>query len=298
MANPFHEGERAVQQRAGVAEMAARIGNVDPRQRSRRGRASSSASSRSWCWRAVTPKGGSGPRWSPASRAFSTHRTNARWRSPRRRRPAIRWRRRSPSARRSARWSSIRRRGDGCGSTASSPPPARRCDSRSASASPTAPSTSSSASCGRPDRRAARAMQRSADARARPAGAHRPRRHVLHRLAAPARRARCVAPGRQSRVHRRHRRRPPRLARLHRQRDVPDPRQPDQRAAGRPAVHRLRQRRRAAAHRPRPGRLRPAACPALRRRRTGRRLRHRRGARHARIVPLRAGQPAYSPYNP
>ena len=27
MANPFHEGERAVQQRAGVADMAARIGN-------------------------------------------------------------------------------------------------------------------------------------------------------------------------------------------------------------------------------------------------------------------------------
>ena len=114
-----------------------------------------------------------------------------------------------------------------------------------------------------------------------------------------ARRARRVASRRQSGLRRGGRRAPPRLAGLQRQHDVPDPRQPDQRPARRTAVRRLHDRRRTAADRPRRHRFRAPARPPLRRRRAGRRLRAIDEVRETpALVPLRAGDTAYSPYNP
>ena len=150
----FHEGERAVQQRAGVADMAARVGqSIHPAIPPRAGAfvseqpfvvlASRSAAGRAW---ASVMVGEPGFVRAPDERTLEIAATPA---------AGDPLRRTSPSAPPSVRWSSIR---------ADPPAPARQRRRRagrgpfaspSASASRTARSISSSASCGRRRRPAA-----------------------------------------------------------------------------------------------------------------------------------------------
>ena len=113
---------------------------------------------------------------------------------------------------------------------------------------------------GAPARRAGRLRPH-----ARPAGARRARRHVLHRERAPADGRRRLPPRRAGRLRDGATGRRPLVSRLPRQQHVQHARQPRGRPARRPALRRFRDGRRPADHRHRVARRRPGG----RRRRAG-----------------------------